>query len=363
LTDCKAYVDDAVATLPDSKFTGRYPGIFLHKKAEKFGKEKKRFFQLEKSSVQGSCLFCYYQDVLRGEPFDRKGEIVIDKQTEVGSNGREILLKNPDRKWVLVAKTPDEARWWSGLLQKSKLGMPEHAQMIPCNVPESDITDIEDARLRLDTVNRNSAAFDSKVVVKKGAATTMAAVKEARDDVFVLNSDFASEEGEGTLNLFVGDSVIVGEKGDDWWFVASMDNEQDGWCPAAFLDPSTGGDQDAPVDAPADQPQETPEAPLPTYVTGIDAENMLPRADEPDPTQPNWDDPPPQDEPAQEDEVAEGRWMRAAYDNAGEEEDELSFNEGDEIWQIQETDEYGWARGILNGKEGIYPSAYVEDIE
>eukprot|EP00040_Diaphanoeca_grandis_P016422 m.84709 g.84709 ORF g.84709 m.84709 type:complete len:556 (+) comp25790_c0_seq1:191-1858(+) len=349
--DCKAYVEEALETLPDSKLTGRYPGIFLHKKAEKFGKEKKRFFQLEKSSIQGSALFCYYQDVLRGVPFDRKGEIVIDKQTEVSTNGREIMLKNPDRKWILVSKTPDEANWWARLLEKSKLGIPDWAEMKPCEVPESDINDIEDARLRLDTVNRSSKAFSDTTKVGKSASPD-AIDEEASEDLFVLTSDFASEEGEGTLDLRIGDRVIVGEKGDDWWFVATLDGVSDGWCPAAFLEATVGGGGQQQA---IEEPQQSP---VPTYVTG-------PRADEPvnDPTQPNWDDAPVvQDDVPQDDGVAEGRWVRAAYDNAGEEEDELSFNENDEIWQIQEADEYGWSRGILNGVEGIYPAAYVEDI-
>lgn len=29
-----------------------------------------------------------------------------------------------------------------------------------------------------------------------------------------------------------------------------------------------------------------------------------------------------------------GRYVRAAYDNTGEEDDELSFNEGDQIYQV-----------------------------
>lgn len=34
--------------------------------------------------------------------------------------------------------------------------------------------------------------------------------------------------------------VIVGEKGEDWWFAATLDGASDGWCPAVFLDPAGG---------------------------------------------------------------------------------------------------------------------------
>ena len=94
--------------------------------------------------------------MLRGLPYVRKGEVAINTDTEVDTNGKEILLRNPDRKWVLVAKTAEEARWWSGLLVQAKSGLPDHAVMVPCAVMESEIVSIDDARLRLDTAARSS---------------------------------------------------------------------------------------------------------------------------------------------------------------------------------------------------------------
>lgn len=111
----------------------------------------------------------------------------------------------------------------------------------------------------------------------------------------------------------------------DWWFVADLSGN-DGWCPAAFLDPLDGPSADA------DPAPAAASAPEPSASGGGDA--------------------PP---------GVEGRYVRAAYDNEGAEEDELNFNEGDRIFQIQDADEYGWSRGILNGVEGIYPAAYVEE--
>jgi hypothetical protein len=93
-------------------------------------------------------------------------------------------------------------------------------------------------------------------------------------------------------------------KGDDWWFVAD-EKGHDGWCPAAFLDPiSAAKPAAAPAAAARVQAVEEPQA---TSAAAAAA--------------------------------AEGRWVRAAYDNEGAEEDELSFNEGDRIFQIQEADE------------------------
>lgn len=52
--------------------------------------------------------------------------------------------------------------------------------------------------------------------------------------------------------------------------------------------------------------------------------------------------------------------VMAMFDYAGAEADELTFKEGDVIIQLDEEDENGWCRGILNGVEGLYPGSYVQ---
>ena len=54
-------------------------------------------------------------------------------------------------------------------------------------------------------------------------------------------------------------------------------------------------------------------------------------------------------------------FFRALYDFQGEQEDELSFRQGDMITFLAKVDN-NWNKGMFRGKEGIFPSDYAEPM-
>eukprot|EP00039_Didymoeca_costata_P019230 m.336728 g.336728 ORF g.336728 m.336728 type:complete len:442 (+) comp17942_c0_seq1:56-1381(+) len=95
------------------------PGSFLKKKPEKRGSTTTRFFQLEKIEDEGLMTWAlvYYKGVpTHYQDGDKKGHIVINRTSQITDSGKELMIVN-QRKWVLIADTPAEAKWWRDFLE------------------------------------------------------------------------------------------------------------------------------------------------------------------------------------------------------------------------------------------------------
>ena len=66
-------------------------------------------------------------------------------------------------------------------------------------------------------------------------------------------------------------------------------------------------------------------------------------------------------QPAAEPNSSSKPQFRALYSYAGQHDDELAFNAGDIITMISK-DEEAWWKGELDGRVGVFPSNYVEEI-
>nr|ODN85949.1 hypothetical protein L203_04448 [Cryptococcus depauperatus CBS 7841] len=153
----------------------------------------------------------------------------------------------------------------------------------------------------------------------------------------------AAEDNEISLKE---DEVITQiEELDEGWWSGVNSIGQSGLFPANYVEVISDGGEMPLVPAPVPPPTPPPIEPVAHNQAQIESASVPP--------------PPPPPPPATVSTVAtEGLVMLAAYDYEAGEDNEISFREGDRIIQIEKVDP-DWWQGICNGKEGLFPAAYV----
>eukprot|EP00050_Salpingoeca_kvevrii_P006381 m.289018 g.289018 ORF g.289018 m.289018 type:complete len:1086 (+) comp12061_c0_seq1:174-3431(+) len=86
-------------------------GAWFLKKAERIGKDQRRYFVLDKDE------FKYYTGVDETGPTGFKGSIVLRPTSNITVSGGELFIDNPERRWELIAGSAHDAQEWAQRLK------------------------------------------------------------------------------------------------------------------------------------------------------------------------------------------------------------------------------------------------------
>ncbi len=103
-------------------------GIWLVKKGEGMGRDRRRYFSLFKGRTSRALKFAYFADVKNGIPIERKGHIMLDPSSVVSAKGPLITIAQSSRDWKLTAPDAEAAASWARTLQQA---LKNQAQALP----------------------------------------------------------------------------------------------------------------------------------------------------------------------------------------------------------------------------------------
>jgi len=240
-----------------------------------------------------------------------------------------------------TAAAPNE----EGATPKEKEEMEESKVESTTTVPEVETAEPESAvnggsdqaAASAEAVTEAAAEATPEVVTADAPAVTSESESESKSkkpEIATVVAAYTATSKE-QLTLARGQMVLVRKKTSTGWWQGELQGgkgkkRQLGWFPATYVKLAGGGTEAPVAEAPAgaeDQP--TGEAAATAAVATTSGEG--------------------------------GPKFRALYTYAGQHEDELSFEAGDIITLLSK-DEEAWWKGELNGKSGVFPSNYVEEI-
>eukprot|EP00047_Mylnosiga_fluctuans_P019018 m.77744 g.77744 ORF g.77744 m.77744 type:complete len:1563 (+) comp7929_c0_seq1:66-4754(+) len=128
-----SYAGD-ISKAAETAKSGKLPGAWFSKKAEKHGKDRRRFFELFPRELK------YYEGAENGKGVGYKGSVFLHPTTTVMRAGAELVITNPDRKWELIGPDSKVVGSWMraiALCLHSAFGteLPEELDWVDDNRP------------------------------------------------------------------------------------------------------------------------------------------------------------------------------------------------------------------------------------
>jgi len=304
--------------------------------------------------------------------FAKKNSVIID-QDDAQHRG-DLNAKVPVHGSTLVNRAGDDGKNWEN--GGGVTSVEPHASQRPAVAPKASIKAL---RAKFNTKNDNNVPRPNRQPIQLPTGKTEVSQNTPDESGITSERTAPAPAFHGTVSNKPQPSLVNAPQE---VFSGTVTNKPDQSLPnrAATPPPQQLPPQNQTQPSPPQQTQ-APPPPPPVIQHAPPSPVQQPIVKAPTPSPPRAPSPPPQEpvrapspppqepvkaaspppQPVVQPEAADGLCARAIFDYQAEDEDELTFDPGELITQIDMFDE-GWWKGCCRGVEGIFPANYVELI-